>query len=288
MTGEIILEKEIKEMLIDIATKAYNKKPPYFILNIVTEERKTMNGQYWPLKKQIDIFNLSRPTQYVLCTTIHELVHHLDYCYNNNLAHDKSFYSVFKTLLEAAIKSGYLTYDIIRQKCDSVDIIQLEKYFGPITVEYDENYDNNKDKVLFKVLKSYEIRNKLSEMGYSYNGIEKNWYKKLSDSDVESEKDKILELSKSVEFSVDTYRNLQINLFYYIIVTGDTFSCKDELKKQGYKFKGYGIKGNAWVKRIDAKDIDEENISIERLKRDYSEIKVKVKNTTQPKKKKKD
>ena len=67
------MEKLIKSVLYEIAEKTYNKKPRNFDVHIIPEERKSFHGQYWPDKKLIEVFNLSRPTEFVISTTIHEL-----------------------------------------------------------------------------------------------------------------------------------------------------------------------------------------------------------------------
>lgn len=263
------MEKLLKSILYEIAEKTYNKKPKNFEVKIIPEERKTFHGQYWPDQKRIEIFNLSRPTEYVISTSIHELAHHIAYSEYGDISHNKLFYKTFKELLETSIKLGYVNYDSIRIKQDSLDIQQMEKYFGKITVKYDPSLDSNKDYSLFKIINSYDIKDELKKMKYFYNSTEKIWQKKIKNSDIESEKEKITKLNSNVKFQVTSFNNLDIKVFYYIIIVGDTYDCKDELKQLGYLFNGYNQKSNKWIKKIEAKEIDKESSELSKLNLKY-------------------
>jgi predicted SprT family Zn-dependent metalloprotease len=263
------MEKLIKSILYEIAEKTYNKKPRNFDLKIVLEERKSFHGQYWSDKKRIEIFNLSRPTEYVISTTIHELAHHIEYCEHGNLQHNKEFYKVFKELLETAIKIGYIDYDYIRNKTDSVDIKQMEKYFGKINVKYDPSMDSNKNYSLIKVFNSFNIKDSLFKLKYFYNYTEKIMQKKVHNDNIENEVKLLKEINKDIKYNIIPFNKFSINISYYIIITGDTYSHKEELKKLGYIFNGYNQKNNVWIKKINAKDLENEEIKIKSLNLSY-------------------
>lgn len=263
------MERQIKDILIDIATTAYNEKPQYFKLDIVVEEMKSRHGDYCPSTKTIRIFNLSRPSAHIISTTIHELAHHIDYCKYKSTGHNKRFYGIFKKLLETAIKLGYVEYSSVRNKEDSIDIIMMEKYYGPITVKYDEKMDKNKDKTLLKVKNSYKIKDFLSENGYKYDGISKTWNKTIDDSEVQSEKEKIIDEDPLVEFDEVKFNKIEIDSFYYIVTKGNMYEHRESLKEHGYIYKGYRIKTNDWVKKISAKDLNEEKIFLEKKQIQY-------------------
>lgn len=252
------MANELKEILEEIATKTYDKPPSPFRLEMITEERKTFHGQYWPEKKLIQVYNFSRPSEYIVSTSIHELAHHIDYTTNGSTAHNHQFYKIMKALLETAVKIGYVDYDIIRKASDVRDIGQMEKLCGPITAEYDESMDENKDYFIIKVFKSYDIKDALREREYRYDGAEKAWQKKVHKDKVDEEKQYIESLSDTVVVEAMKYSDIQISAAYYIVVSMDTFTHKDFLKANGFFFNRTGSPSKSWIKKIPAKDLDKE------------------------------
>jgi len=254
---------EIKQILIDIATDAYGKTPDKFEIEIFAQERKTFHGQYNPNKKLIQIYNLSRPTEYVISTTIHELAHHIEFTTYGQTGHSKRFYRILKKLLETAVEKGYVKYNTIREKTDSVDLAQMEKYYGKIKATYDETKDKNKDYTMMKVKNSYEIKEELKARGFFYNKQERVWQKKILKTDYNAEKEKIEALG-NVEIIRMDFDNIQIDACYFIIITGNTYDIKDKLKQNGFFWNG-----SSWVKKIQAKDMDKELHFIKKEKLNY-------------------
>lgn len=249
-------EYRVKNILCDIAQKTYNNVPP-FKVEIHAEQRKSFHGDYNPNTKVIRIFNILRPTDYIISTTIHELAHHIDFSLNGSSGHNKRFYGILKKLMETAVRCGYVDYEVVRQKTDSRDIMMMEKYFGPIDVK-DIKEECNQDVVVIKVLKSYEIKDFLREMGFKYNSIEKTWEKEVSSVEADKIADIIQQKSEKVEIKISGYCDMGGSIPCYIIVSKDTYPHKDELSKHGYKYKGYGININAWVKKTTSDSIAEE------------------------------
>lgn len=263
------MEKRIKEILIDIAQKTYGKKPEYFKLEIIKEERKSFHGDYCCNTKTIRIFNLSRPTEHVVSTTIHELAHHIDYCENGSSGHNKRFYGILRQLLITAIQCGYISYESIKNKKDSNDIVQVEKHYGEIIAFYDESKDTNKDKCILKAKNSFNIKNYLSANGFSYNPFEKFWYICIKKDEADEIKQQILEQDSNVKIEVCNYNDLSANIYYYLIVSKNTYDYKDILSKNGYKYKGYNEKTNSWVKKINSKDLKKEQKFLSDLGLEY-------------------
>ena len=258
------MANEIKNILIDIATKTYNEEPEYFRFEMIPEERKTFHGQYWPAKKTIQIYNLSRPTPHIISTTIHELAHHIDYCKNGSSGHDERFYKILKDLLETAIRLGYVDYNTVRDKTDSADIRQMERYYGSIKVTYDESIDSNKDYSLVKVTNSFLIKDDLKNNGYSYCAPEKSWQKKVKTEDVENEKEFLNQLSSDIGIEICKYSDISINAVYFLVASENTYPHKDKLKENGFFGKKSG-KTFMWVKKIKAKDLESESQILKEL-----------------------
>lgn len=249
---------ELKAVLIDIAVKTYGELSAPFTLEMIAEERKTFHGQYWPKKHLIQIYNLSRPSEYIISTTIHELAHHIDYVQNGSTAHNQRFYTIMKALLETAVKAGYIKYEVIKKASDVRDITQMEKLCGTITATYDEEMDDNKNHIIIKVFQSYDIKDTLRERGYKFDGTEKAWQKKILIQDADEEKEYVESLSNNVKIDLMKLSEIKISAPYYIVVTIDTFTHKDFLKANGFFFNKSGNPANAWIKKIPAQNLDEE------------------------------
>ena len=236
------MEKRIKEILIDIATKTYGKPPAYFKLIIMPEERKTFHGDYDTNTKIIRIFNLSRPIEHIVSTTIHELAHHIDFMKYGSSGHNKRFYGIFRDLLKTAIECGYIKYESIKNKKDSLDIKQMEKYYGELIAYYDEKKDTNKNKSIIKVKNCFDIKDYLKSKDFSYNSIEKTWDKVITNNNIEEVKKDILYQDNNVEIIVSDYNDIKMDANYYVIISKNTYEKKEVLSSNGYKYKGYGVK----------------------------------------------
>lgn len=264
-------EFHMSKILRDIAQKTYKTtKIPPFRLELYVEERKTFHGDYNPRTTTIRVFNMSRPTQHIISTTIHELAHHVDFSINGTSGHNKRFYGILKELMETAVKCGYINYESARKKMDSRDISQMEKYYGPVSASYDENYDTFKDVRIVKVYKSFPIKDWLKEADFHYNKIDKIWEKEVNKDEAEDLKNRILEQNQSVEVKVDKFNEIQVEAFYYVIVTKNTYPHKEELSANGYKYKGYYIDSNSWVKKIKTSELAREKRFLSSLGLEYS------------------
>lgn len=263
------MEKRIKEILIDIAQKTYGETPQYFRLEICPEEKKSKHGEYCPQTKTIRIFNISRPIEHIVSTTIHELAHHIDCCKYGSSGHNKRFYGIFRALLKTAIECGYVDYNSIKNKKDSIDIEMMERHYGELVAFYDESKDTNKDKFIIKVKNSFNIKEFLHSLSFTYNNIEKTWDKVIKKDEIESLKKQILEKDSSVIIEVNNYNDITMDAYYYIIVSKNTFQYKDELAKNGYKYKGYNVNTNSWVKKINTRDLNKEKKFLSSLGLEY-------------------
>lgn len=253
-------EFHMSKILRDIAQKTYkDKKIPTFRLELYVEERKAFHGDYNALTKTIRVFNMSRSADFIISTTIHELAHHIDFSFFGSSGHNKRFYEILKNLMETAVKCGYINYEIARKKCDSRDISQMEKYYGPVTAKYDKSYDTYSNVRIIRVAKSFDIKDWLKdELGFHYNKIEKIWERETELEEVNDITDRISKKSNSVEVSVVKFNDIQIDTYYYVIVTKNTYQHKDELSRNGYKYKGYFIETNSWVKKIKTTELNSE------------------------------
>lgn len=125
---------------------------------------------------------------------------------------------------------------------------------------------------MFKVFNSFPIKELLKQRGYRYDDIEKSWKKEIENAASEEEMAFLKGITDTKNISVDEGNSMTIEAIYYIIVGGNSYDCKDQLKQSGYYFNGYNHKGNVWVKKIKATTLDDE----QRFLRKFRNIKVKV------------
>lgn len=242
-----MLAKRIHNALVEIANKAYPDVNHFrFWIVFQNRELKSKYGDWGlenPSRAVIRIFRLSEDTKLILQVCIHELAHNTEYSLYKKTGHKKRFYEVYKKLLEASFEMGFLTYDDVRNDTDTAKII---KHHGPLKFS---NTNQEHKNTIIKVKNAYSIKEELRARGYGYNGIERTW-----DFEIKNEV-----LNDEIEFlkTITSHDNIilckgfdkSIDAVGYISV-GKCFSYKDALKADGYKFNGYGIGNNVWVKKI--------------------------------------
>lgn len=253
-----MLAIQIHDILLDIAKTSYpDCNIPQFWIDIIPEERRSVHGNYRPSERRIKIYNLSRKTEFIVATTIHELAHHMECTLYGSSGHSKRFYTIYKILLETAVKMGLIKYDEVREVSDARDIRSLERLYGKIEVSYDSELDKKKDLKIIRIHNSYFIKNQLSGRGYKYNGIEQVWYKVIATDSVSLEEEFLLSTTTKENIEIVSANNLTIEAVYYCIVKGG-YDQREVLKKNNYRFRGYNFTENVWVKKIKATVKDEE------------------------------
>lgn len=268
------MTKKIKELLDLIIKTTYpnNKILPYY-LKIQNRDLKTKNG-CWQKKNTeafatITVFNLERGTKEILKTNVHEISHHVEFSIYGETGHSKRFYSIYKRLLETAIRLGLLTFKEIE---DLYDIQQLIVAHGPITAKHNSLKHLISGKSIIKVNKSFAIKDVLKERNYTYNSLEQNWIKELDDSLVEREVEYLSTIIDKTNIEVRQMQDVEIKAMAYLLVD-NCYAYKDVLKKDGYIYQGYKhSKSTYWVKKI---NLEEKQAELDKLK-DLNGITVKI------------
>lgn len=208
-------DSDIHLTLIKIAKLTYpNSKIPSFSLKLVNKENKRYHGiYYFPninkwgkfQKGKIEVHNLTRNPQFIICVAIHELAHHCDFTFRKTTDHSNFFYEVYARLLKTTIEQNYINYDIARQVSDVGDIYQLEKYFKYII---DIQPKENKDKRIIKVFNNFAQGKILKGKSYVYSKIEKCWTLELNSKEVEKEIKKLTTFFKEKDIKIFTTNDL--------------------------------------------------------------------------------
>lgn len=272
-----MLSYQIYNLLKDIIRNTYSEedypdnKFEKFFIDVRPKEMKTVHGRYYIKTKKIEIFNLSRPTEHVVTTAIHEVAHHIDCCLRNSSDHTKEFYEIMYKLLISALGMEIITIENILSESDSADKNRLIKYFGLIEEWEVPNIIYKKEKVVIKVNNCFNIKDDLRKKGYKFSGIEKIWTKELDQEELEEEKEWLNKLIDMDNVEISEGNKINIAAVYYLVIS-NSYDHKDHLKELGYIWKGYNIKGNSWNKKILANDKEEELSKIENL----SGVKIKI------------
>lgn len=266
----------IYKTLCDVVDQAYpsesypDNKFKKFFIDIKVKEMQSFHGRYYPDKRKIEIFNLSRPNGHIIATTLHEVAHHIDYCMRKKSDHSKMFYEILKHLLITAIGMGVMSIEDILSKDDSADKTRLERHFGSIE-EWDISaVDYKQDSYFIKVYQSFSIKEKLKNRGYKYSSLDQAWVKEMSVSEAEEEKQVVTQWIEEKNIQIEQANTIKIESYYYLCVS-NCYDHKAYLKENGFMWNGYGMK-KAWVKKIPSQSLKSEEAKLLKL----PNIKVKV------------
>lgn len=227
---------KIKKTLNDIIKNTYveNINPAYykFYIEISNEVSKTKHGYYNEKNQKIKIYNTYRDDDSVLCTTIHELAHHIDYCNRHTSDHQKPFYAVYRKLLYTAMDMGiidkYKFLSIVKDATDYSKVLKMMEEYVPNPIEYKKNV------YLISVYDCYAIKDILKEKGYHYNGNTSAWEKEIMD--VEEEKVWLSQFEE-IRIEITNANKIHFNGHIKLIAKENSFPYKEELKKVGFKYK---------------------------------------------------
>lgn len=127
----------VKQTLIKIIENAkfdYEKENyKWFKLNFLNDDRKSFAGDYDMRTHIIRVFvpkTSAKTNANLICTTLHEVSHHIDWCNRHTSDHSDAFYEIFQKLLYSAMDLNVVSVSDIKN-------YKLQKYV--------ENYINNID-----------------------------------------------------------------------------------------------------------------------------------------------
>ena len=178
---------KLKEILCDIAKQAYGKdcdaRYLKFYIEMSEKDSKSKHGHYRYKDRRIVIFNTYRDDEAVLCTTVHELAHHVDFCNRGTSDHQKEFYEVYEKLLFAAMDMGLIHKEkFLRTNRDASDSNKIRKMMDRY-IPHPVGYKSGKVTISFR--NSFAYKDYLANKGYHYNSNTKAWEKEVDDIDSE-------------------------------------------------------------------------------------------------------
>lgn len=232
--GAIMLK--IKELLCDIVKYTYgqdcNEKYLKFYVEISDKNSLSYHGKYNERNHKITICNTYRDDESILCTTVHELAHHIDCCNRGTSNHQKPFYAEYEKLLFTAMNMGIIHkkkfLDTTKDASDSNKIRKMMDNYIPHPIPYKQNQST------VSVYNSFAIKNELSSRGYHFNGNTKAWEKETDTPEQEKE---WLEQFKDIQIEISDATDLHFEGEIKLIAMGDTYSIKDELNAAGFHYQ---------------------------------------------------
>lgn len=238
----------LKEILGDIVTQAYGTdcNPAYhrFYVEMANKNSKTYHGLYDTRNRKITIYNTYRENQAIVCTTIHELAHHVDFCDRKTTDHQKEFYEVYEKLLFAAMDMGIVSKEkfllTTKDASDSEKIRKMMERYVPHEILY------KKDAVTLSLSNSYAHRQYLQSLEFSYNGNTKAWEKEFESIEEMDAFCKEMKPLDGVKMDVFGSKDLHFEGSILLIAQGDTYAYKDKLRAAGFRYTKVG-RNQAWV-----------------------------------------
>ena len=250
---------EVKTILEDIVFYTYNGKVDdktyerltKFYVKLENKVTNSYHGFYKYNDSSITITNLYRNQTSIVCTTIHELAHHVDRVFRGKSDHSKEFYAVFGQLLYTGLNMGLFSKEeALAMQTDASDSNKVKKIVDSYKPE-SISYKTDVKKVIVK--NCYDIKDILKEKGFKFNALSKAWEYEINSA----EEEKYNEWLKTLkcDFEIIEGNKMQIEAVGMLIATDGSYENKDELKKNGFY---WNTQQKRWQKKILMQDYEKE------------------------------
>lgn len=257
---------EVKQILEDIVFYTYHgkvsnetyEKLTKFYVKLENKVTNSYHGFYKYNDASITITNLYRSQTNIVCTTIHELAHHVDRVFRGKSDHSKEFYSVFANLLHTGLNMDLFSKEeALSMQTDASDSKKIKKIideYVPSSIDY------KKDTKKIIVKKCYGIKDILKEKGFKYNSLSKSWEYTIN----REEEEQFTKWLKTLdcEFEIINGNIMQIDAMGMLIATDGSYENKEELKKNGFYWNS---QNKRWQKQIEMKDYEKEMYTLRNL-----------------------
>ena len=236
-------EYQYKKQLETIIENAYLEDPKLYLykkfyLKILDRATKSYSGLYYEKKREIRVMDIHGDEGNNISTLLHELAHHIDYVKNGKTGHQAPFYEAYKNLIYSALDLGYVEMKTLREMAHrNVDFNKVQKILDGYVRS--EPMINLEHKTVISISNSFSIKETLRKRGYYWNGVNKSWYKEISEDDVDDEIAAILSLGQSeddITLSSTGNMNFKTNKvkYPYYIKVENGYDIREELKAGGF------------------------------------------------------
>lgn len=253
------------QALRTVAQETYpDRRIPPFTLEISDKQRKNILGDWTAPRRdmpdaRIRLFWMNRPIQYVILTAIHELAHHCDYMLHGKTGHQQPFYQEHTKLLATACQMGIFTEDMVERLYSGdhdgrgdpklVSYMKKAENDGVLSFDAVPEREYMKGKVLLCAYNAFQQKDLLKKNGFRYNSRSHGWEKIIE----ESEHEALLEKLSGTGLRLVTTNVLETAIDADIIVEGQTYDVRDDLRKMGYRYND-----KSWHKRVPVSDLRKE------------------------------
>ena len=250
---------EVKTILEDIVFYTYNGKVDdktyerltKFYVKLENKVTNSYHGFYKYNDSSITITNLYRNQTSIVCTTIHELAHHVDRVFRGKSDHSKEFYAVFRQLLYTGLNMGLFNKEeALLMQTDASDSNKVKKIvdaYNPEPIEY------KTDSKKIAVKNCYDIKEILKEKGFKFNALSKTWELQINSSE-ETKYSEWLRTLKC-DFEIIEGNKMQFEAVGTLIATDGSYENRDDLKKNGFYWNS---QKKQWQKKISMQDYEKE------------------------------
>lgn len=256
---------EIKKILGDIVFYTYKDKVAEdvfvrmnkFYVTLENKISKTYHGYYRYTDSSITIVNLNRNQTNIVCTTIHELAHHVDRVFRGKSDHSKEFYEVFSDLLYTGLNMGLFDkIEALNMQTDASDSNKIKKILDAY-VPNPIAYKQNEKRIV--VRNCYSVKDTLKEGGFSYNGLSNSWEKVVATDDVPRYEEILRTLPCEYDIVDASVMNIEAN--GTLIATDGSYEHREELKASGF----YYSQKKYWAKKINMENYEAEMNALRHL-----------------------
>lgn len=185
MSSEYLVKQTLIKIIENAKFDCERENYKWFKLNFLNDDRKSFAGDYDMRTHIIRVFvpkTSAKTNANLICTTLHEVSHHIDWCNRHTSDHSDAFYEIFQKLLYSALDLNVVSVSDIknmpRLTTDHNKILKFIKIYSP-----NPNKDINENYLIVNVYNCYSEKEKLKENGYFWNGTLKAWYKKIKKED---------------------------------------------------------------------------------------------------------
>lgn len=254
---------QIRQTLQDIVDTAFREKVSAAQLErykkfyvVIVDKRLKVHGRYTLNEHKISIFNLHRPNEQIIITSIHELSHHVDYVKNGSTGHGPEFYDAYKQLLYAALDMGVIKCENVLAMTDSQGQQKVKKMLDdyiPHPVSYKNGVKN------IGVLNAFDIKDILKERGFRYSTTHKIWEVEVPEEEISNIRNWLLTLTDEKNIIETGINNVHMEQKCEpgVIADGNTYPARNFLRDEGFFF----IKARKYWKKVCPEEMIAEEIN---------------------------
>lgn len=168
MSSEFLVKQTLIKIIENAKFDYERENYKWFKLNFLNDDRKSFAGDYDMRTHIIRVFvpkTSAKTNANLICTTLHEVSHHIDWCNRHTSDHSDAFYEIFQKLLFSAMDLNVVSVSDIknmpRLTTDHNKILKFIKIYSP-----NPNKDINENYLIVNVYNCYSEKEKLKENEY--------------------------------------------------------------------------------------------------------------------------